>query len=414
MNQPSNDQHPDAREALYRSVEESVAAWRNRLVEASHDLHDHPELAFEETRSAERVAGLLASAGFTTRVGAYGLDTAVEAVFGTGSLTVTVCAEYDALPGIGHGCGHNIIATAGVGAAIALAGVADELDLRIKLLGTPAEEVGGGKALMLEAGAWEDATVSLMVHPGPSMSVRTSELLSQGRDRFRVTFHGHAAHAAAAPEAGINAGDAATLLQVALGLLRQQLPDRIRLSAVTLNAGDVSNVIPATATLEGEVRSIDADQQHRLKERYLACVEGAAIATGCTFEVTPVDPVYEPLVQHPFLADRYDAAIERAGREIQSMPFGGTGGSTDMGNVSQVVPSIHPAIAVIGAKGMAHTAEFAAETDTPAADEAILVAAVAMASAIIDLATDPEARADVLADQRARPVGATRKPAHPA
>jgi amidohydrolase len=199
----------------------------------------------------------------------------VEAIGGAGSMTVAVCAEYDALPGLGHACGHNIIATAGVGAAIALAGLADELDLTVKLLGTPAEELGAGKAIMLEAGAWEDSAVSVMVHPGPGVAVRTPGGVSQGRDRFRITYRGKAAHAATAPHVGVNAGNAATLLHVALGLLRQQLPDGVRLSAITLSAGEVCNVIPATAVLEGEVRSTNADELRDVRDNCMACVRAA-------------------------------------------------------------------------------------------------------------------------------------------
>jgi amidohydrolase len=314
-----------------------------------------------------------------------------------------VCAEYDALPGIGHACGHNIIATAGAGAAIALSRIADELGIRVKLLGTPAEEKGAGKAHMLEAGAWEDATVSLMVHPGPGVVVPTAGSTSQSRDRFRVEFTGRASHAAAAPTVGINAGDAATVMQVSVGLLRQHLPDTVH----------VSNIIPASAVVEAEVRSFDLAETADLKKKVLACVDGAATATGCTYAVTPVDPIYEPLVQHPFLADRFDAALEHRGRVMP--PRDGTalgGGSTDMGNVSQAVPSIHPMIGVMGSTAAPHTAAFAADAISPGADDALVDGAYALAAAIVDLATDDEARAAVLEQQRTRAPGATRRPAY--
>lgn len=400
-------------EELYRCVERVVLDWRARLVAASHDLHANPELAFEEHRSAAVVADLLRTAGFEATVGVWGLDTALEAVYGDGDLTVVVCAEYDALPGIGHACGHNIIAMAAAGAAIALAEVADELGLRVKVLGTPAEEKGGGKAHMLEAGAWEDATVSLMVHPGSGPAYPTVAHVSQSRDRFRVEFTGRASHAAAAPTGGINAGDAATVMQVSIGLLRQQLPDTVRVSAVTISAGAVSNIIPGTAVLEAEVRSFDSAETTELKKRVLACVEGAAIATGCSYAVTPADPIYQPLVQHPYLAARFDAAIERRGRVI-TPHAGGTlgGGSTDMGNVSQVVPSIHPMISVTGSSNSPHTEAFAADVVSPAADDALVDGAVALAAAVVDLVTDTEARAAVLAAQHSREPGATCRPAY--
>lgn len=406
-------ENPTTTDAAHDAVAATVEQWRDRLLAASHDLHEHPETAFAEHRSAGVVAGLLREAGFETTVGAFGLDTAVHATYGSGDLTVTVCAEYDALPGIGHACGHNIIATAGVGAALALAGLADELGLRVTLLGTPAEEVGGGKALLLEAGAWEDAAVSLMVHPGPFADVRAGAHTGQGRDRFRVTFTGRAAHAAAAPQHGVNAGHAATLLHVALGLLRQELPDGVRMAAVTLTGGDVSNIIPATAVVEGEVRSTDADELRALRKRFMDCVQAAALASGCTVEVEPVDPAYLPLAQYAPLMTGYDAALERRGRTFVEPPSGAGGGSTDMGNVSQVVPSIHPMIGVLGATGMPHTAQFASETATPAADDAVLDAAYGLACAVVDLALDPDARAAVLRARDDRPVGATRVPAHP-
>ncbi|WP_258956973.1 M20 family metallopeptidase [Rhodococcus globerulus] len=400
-------------DTLKKRVDDTILEWRDRLVDASHQLHANPELAFEEHRSAALVADILRDAGFSVDVGVWGQDTAVEAVYGSGELTVVVCAEYDALPEIGHACGHNIIATAGAGAAIALSQVADELGLRVKLLGTPAEEKGAGKAHMLEAGAWEDATVSLMVHPGPGVALRTAGYSSQSRDRFRVEFAGRASHAAAGPSFGINAGDAATVMQVAMGLLRQQLPDMTRISAVTLSGGDVSNIIPATAVVEAEVRSFDLAQTSELKKKVLACVDGAATATGCSYSVTPVDPIYEPLVQYPFLADRFDAALEQRGRVMMPIPPGmGGGGSTDMGNVSQALPSIHPLIGVMGSTSIPHTIGFAADAISPGADEAIIDGAYAMAAAIIDLATDIEARADVLEKQRNRATGATCRPAY--
>lgn len=408
---------PTAVTADIRTITDRVAAvideWAPRLIGLSHALHENPEPAFEEHASAAAVAEVLAEAGFDVERGAWGLPTALDAVYGDGDLTVTVCAEYDALPGLGHACGHNIIASAGVGAAIALSRVADELGIRVKLLGTPAEEMGGGKALMLEAGAWEDATVSIMVHPGPGITLPTKGGSSQSRDRFRVEFTGRASHAAAAPSFGINAGDAATIAQVALGLLRQQLPDGIRMSAVTISTGEVSNIIPPSAIVEAEVRSFKPGETEVLKQRALNCFAAAALATGCSYTVTPVDPVYESLVQNPYLADRFDASLLERGRALTELPPGAPlgGGSTDMGNVSLVVPSIHPMIGIAGTMAMPHTADFAAVTASPAADDAILDAAYAMASAIVELATDADARADMLRLQAERGVGATRRPA---
>ncbi|VTR78397.1 M20 family metallopeptidase [Cellulomonas hominis] len=398
----------DAAEARRRTAE-VVRHWENRLLAISHEIHAHPELAFAEHRAAELLAGALRDAGFDVTVGAFGLDTAIEATAGSGELVVAVCAEYDALPGLGHACGHNIIAAAGLGAAVALASVADEAGITVKLLGTPAEEHGGGKVLMLEAGAWEDVTLSLMVHGSPGVDLRCDDFTSQAVDRFEVVYTGRAAHAAAAPQAGINALDAATIALTSIGLLRQQLPGTVRTAAVLTSGGEVTNIIPARTVLQAEVRSFDLDELRDAKRRVLACFEAGAVASGCTWEQRRTEPRYDPLRQDPFLAQAWNAALADLGRPTVTFT-GAAGGSTDMGNVSQVVPSIHPAIAVHGSTAAPHTVGFAADAVSPAADAAVLDAATALAWAACAAALTPEARADLLARQAARPAGATTTP----
>lgn len=398
----------DAAEARSRTAA-VVRRWEDRLVAISHEIHAHPETAFAEHRAAGLLADALRDAGFAVTVGAFGLDTAIEATAGSGDFVVAVCAEYDALPGLGHACGHNIIAAAGLGAAVALAAVADDAGLTVKLLGTPAEEHGGGKVRMLEAGAWEDATVSLMVHGAPGVDVRCDDFATQAVDRFEVVYTGRAAHAAAAPQAGVNALDAATIALTSIGLLRQQLPTTVRTAAVVTSGGEVTNIIPARTVVQAEVRSFDLDELQDAKRRVLACFEAGALASGCTWEQRRTEPRYDPLRQDPFLAQAWNTALADLGRPTVTLA-GAAGGSTDMGNVSQVVPSIHPAIAVHGSTAAPHTTGFAADAVSPAADAAVLDAATGLAWAACAAALSPEARADLLARQAARPAGATTTP----
>jgi amidohydrolase len=398
----------DLAEAKQRSAD-AVHGWEQRLVQISHEIHDDPEIAFEEVRAANILAAALRDAGFTATVGAFGVDTAIDARFGSGEFVVTICAEYDALPVIGHACGHNVIAAAGLGAAIALAAIADDAGLTVKLLGTPAEEHGGGKVLMLEGGAWEDATVSLMVHGTPGIDVRCESFVAQAVDRFQVTYTGRPAHAAAAPHEGVNALDAATVALMAIGLLRQQLPGTVRTAAVITKGGEVTNIIPARTVLQAEVRSFDLDELTDAKRRVMACFEAGALASGCSWEQVRTEPRYDPLVQEPLLAEAWNDALIELGREPIAFS-GAAGGSTDMGNVSQVVPSIHPGIAIIGSTSAPHTEGFAADAATPAADQAVIDSAIGLAWAAATAALIPESRSELLARQASRPVGATTHP----
>jgi amidohydrolase len=392
--------------ALRSTIQQTVGQWHDRLVTLSHAIHDHPETAFEEHHAADLVARALGQAGFDTSVGVYGLPTAVEATYGSGDFTVVLCAEYDALPGIGHACGHNIIATAGVGAAIALAAVAERAGIRVKLLGTPAEEHGGGKVLMLQRGAWEDATISLMVHGSPGVDLACGDFTSQAVDRFDITYEGRPAHAAAAPHAGINAADAATVALVAIGLLRQQLAGTVRVAAFVADGGEVTNIIPARTVVKAEVRSFDLGELNDAKRRVLACFEAGATASGCTWSAERTQPRYANLVQEPMLSGVWNEALAELGRPTVPMQ-GLTGGSTDMGNVSHVVPSIHPAIAVHGSVAPPHTREFATDARTPEADQAAVDAAIALAWTALDAAVDPEKRTELLQRQSHRVPGAT-------
>ncbi|MFF1357786.1 M20 family metallopeptidase [Streptomyces sp. NPDC058297] len=386
------------------SLRDRVAArldeYKDRLLELSHELHADPETSFDEVRAAGRLGALLEDAGFTVERGVCDLPTALTATYGSGDLTVGVCAEYDALPQIGHACGHNIICAAGAGAAIALAAAADELGFRVKLLGTPAEEEGGGKVLMLERGAFDDVTVAMMVHPAP-VDVVDPRGSSNAVARFEVTFTGRASHAAAAPEGGLNAADAAVVAQVAVGQLRQQLRDGYRVAGIVRHGGERTNIIPERTALEYEVRTPTGEELAELRERVLNCFRGAALATGTTMEVRRIQPDYLDLCHDPSLMDAYARNLRATGREVPEpgpSPVG-TGGSTDMGNITHAMPAIHPAIGVLGAQGMPHTRQFAEEVSGSGADETVLDGALAMAWTGLDLAAAPQWRSRCVASR---------------
>ena len=392
--------------ALKDTAAQVLRNHEDELLGLSHRIHGTPEIAFEEHQAATLVGDALRRAGFDTTVGVYGLDTAVEAIYGSGDLTVAICAEYDALPEVGHACGHNMIAAAGVGAALALAAVADEAGLRVKLLGTPAEEHGGGKIPMLEAGAWDDAALSLMVHGASGTDMPCASLWMQAVDRFEVTFTGRAAHAAGAPEHGINAGAAATIALNAIGLVRQQFRAKTRVNAFVSHGGEVTNIIPARTVVQVEVRAPEIEEWREVKTRVLACFEAGARATGCEWTYTTTEPPYAPMIQNPLLADIWDRNLQATGRELTSASLGG--GSSDMGNVSQVVPSIHPTVAVLGSTAIPHNSDFADAAASPAADAAVLDGATALAWTVLDIALDAEVRGELLRLQAERPKGSTR------
>lgn len=382
---PPSPSHPVAAGAR-DTVIASRANWEAEVLALSAEIHQHPELAFAEHHASAQVARTLRNAGFAAHTGAFGLDTAVEATFGEGDITVAICAEYDALPGLGHACGHNVIAAAGVGAAIALSRVADDLGIRVKLLGTPAEEHGGGKILMLEAGAWGDVDLSLMVHGGPGDDLHCADVRTQAVARFDMSFQGHPGHAGAPSPDGVNAANAATIGLVAMGLLRQHLPDGVRANAFVSRGGEATNIIPSSTRVRAEVRADTVEAVEAAQRRILACFEGGAIATGCTWEWEHAEPTYAHVVQNPVLARAWDRNLLALGRSPRPHT-GAPGGSTDMGNVSHVVPSIHPLIAIEGCSSAPHTPEFADDAIGAAAGAAIVDGALAMALTVVDAVT---------------------------
>ncbi|GAA3853685.1 M20 family metallopeptidase [Amycolatopsis tucumanensis] len=367
------------------AARETVTRHADDLVRLSERLHADPETAWEEHRAAAMVPELLDRAGFDVTPHYLGLDTAFHARFGSGPTRIALCAEYDALPGLGHACGHNLIAASSVGAALGLAAVADDAGLTVEVYGTPAEEGGGGKIEMLDRGAFTGADLAMMVHPAP---VDVAEARPFAVSHSKITYTGKSAHAAAYPEAGINAADAFTVAQVAIGLLRQQLPSSARVHGVVTHAGDAPNAIPEHATGRWYVRAETLAELAELEPRVMRAFEAGALATGCELSVEPESKPYaEFRADEAALAD-YRANAVALGREFA--PPGTAArmnrASTDMGNVSQVVPAIHPYIGIGSLPATNHQREFAAFCVGETARRALLDGAVALAWTGIDRA----------------------------
>ena len=376
-----------AQESLKGGAAESVSADADRLVRLSEQLHAHPETAWEEHRSARWVADTLDEVGFSVTPEYLGLDTAFLATFGDGPFRLGLCAEYDALPGLGHACGHNLISAISVGAARALAPLADTAGLTIEVYGTPAEEGGGGKIELLERGAFAGLDLAMMVHPAP-VDVAEAEPLAVSHSH--VTYRGKSAHAAAYPEQGVNAADAFTIAQVAVGLLRQQLPATVRVHGVMTNGGEAPNAIPARTEGRWYVRAESLAQLSEAESRVWRCFEAGAVATGATLEVVPESKPYAEFRTYEPALRAYVGNAERIGRVFDngSPARRMNRASTDMGNVSQSVPAIHPYVGIGSLPALNHQPEFAAHCVGGNAEKALLDSATALAWTALDVAAD--------------------------
>lgn len=374
------------------------------LVELSHSLHSEPELAFEEHRSAAKVSELLAGYGFEVTPAVADLPTAFTAVYGSGDLVVGLCAEYDALPGMGHACGHNMIAAMTVGAARGLAEIADDLGITVLVLGTPAEETGGGKIVMADAGVFDRVAMSMMVHPGRADEIAASSLALAD---LAIRYTGLESHAAAAPERGRNAADALTVAQVSLGLLRQHLKSGQQLHGIVSDGGRAPNIVAGHTELLYYLRARDQLSLDDLRERAEGCFAAGAMATGCSYEVATVSPTYLELQQDARLLSAYREAIVDLGRPM--VPTGLEGvrplGSTDMGNVSHLMPVIHPLIGIDSGGAGTHEIEFAAAAASESADRAVVDGAVALAATAVHAALDPVLRDELLQAHEQRTGG---------
>ena len=367
-----------------QAARDAVGSNERSLIDLSHRVHAHPELKFEETQSSAWTAGVLSDAGLTVDAGICDLPTAFSCRIGTGSLHLAICAEYDALPGIGHACGHNIIAATAVCAALALAALVDDLDLTVSIIGTPAEEGGGGKVFLLQRGAFEGVHAAMMVHPAPyeDLTPRCSAV-----DHFGVEYTGRPSHASAAPELGINTADAMTVAQVAIGLLRQHLRPGEQVHGIVTRGGDVANIVPAHAEGLWMVRAPTIEDLEVTRPRVTHCFQAGALATGATLAIEDVSPAYAHVDHDQDMVASYREnaiALGRVPDDEHEVTF-----STDMGNVSLEIPSIHPCIGIESGGAFNHQPEFAAACINASADRAVLEGSLAMAWTAIDLATGP-------------------------
>jgi amidohydrolase len=347
-------------------------------------MYENPELAFQEFESSRRLSEVLAAHGFAVSYPAYGLDTSFEANVGTTGPRVVICAEYDALPGVGHACGHNIIATAAVGAGIAVAAMADELGIRLTVLGTPAEEGGGGKVDLIDAGAFDDCAAAMMVHPSPRDMLDPAFLAINS---YVVEYYGKESHASFSPQVGINALDAAVQAYNNVSTLRQHFLPTDRVHGMIRNGGEAPNIIPAYTKSQWIIRAATGERLKVLTSRVISCFEAAATATGCRVEITPNSHTYIDMVNNPVMTALYGANSEVLGRTMPTRAGSGetSAASSDMGNVSHLVPSIHPGIG-IETDAVNHQPEFAAATITASGHRALRDGAVTMAHTIIDMA----------------------------
>ncbi|RIK11232.1 MAG: amidohydrolase [Acidobacteria bacterium] len=386
------------------ALQKRIAELAPLLVEVSHEIHANPELGYEEHKAAALLARVMEEHGLEVQRGVADLETAFTASAGVGSPHIALCAEYDALPGIGHACGHNIIAAAALGAGIALSERASALGFRVSIVGTPAEEGGAGKAVLAEAGIFDGVDAAMMVHPAP-IDITEPPMLAVAQ--YRITYRGRTSHASAAPELGINALDAMHIAYTAISCLRQQTAPTDRIHGVINRGGDVPNVIPEKTRATYYVRSKTASELKTLAKRVEACFEAGAIATGCELEIDSDPNVYHEVIHNMAIANAFRANLEALGRVPlpRNLVDPKHAGSTDMGNLSYLVPSIHPMIGINSLPAVNHQPEFAQHCVSEAGDKAVVDGATALAWTTLDLALDTSLM-NAAADEFAKVIGA--------
>lgn len=367
----------------------AVQAAKGELRDLSDKIWRNPELGFQEHKAHELLTGFLDGRGFKVERGFSGLQTAFRATFGEGRPNVCVICEYDALPDIGHACGHNLIAEAGVAAGLGVKAALESKEAPVGMLtvmGTPAEEGGGGKITLIDRGAFSDVDVAMMVHPAPYSVARPGFIAVSCHI---ASFTGKASHAATHPWEGINALDGVVMAYNSISALRQQMKPDWRVHMIITNGGSAGNVIPDKAAMEIWVRAPTTEDLKTLTSKVESCVEAAALATGCQHSFTLSGNVFENLESNCTLAQLFGTNLRGKGF-TEFLDSHNTAGSTDMGNVSHTVPSIHPMFK-IGTGEVYHTRDFAAVTNTPASHDATLLFAEAMAHTCIDILTDKTA-----------------------
>ncbi|MDP2675960.1 MAG: M20 family metallopeptidase [Dehalococcoidia bacterium] len=371
----------DTKEQARRGVADAA----DELIDVSKRIHANPELAMKEREASALLADRLEAHGFRVQRGISWLQTAFSATWGEGPVTIAYLLEYDALPEIGHACGHNLIATAGLGAAYGLKAALSPDEVSLVVLGTPAEEGGGGKILLLEAGAFEGVDVALMAHPSP---VDIDMPPMYGVYDVEVEYHGQSAHASFAPEMGINALDGLVTAYQAIAQLRQHIRRDARIHGIITYGGSAPNVVPDRATAQFLVRALRPSYLDELKEKVQRCFEAGAAASGATVDIRWAPFSYAPMRNNTPLAATYRANAESLGRTFIDARLDSTG-SSDMGNISQAMPSIHPMFGV-GAMAFNHTPAFTNVCATDAAHASMVQVAQALAMTGVDVVRDPE------------------------
>lgn len=377
---------------LKASVIAKVEAQRQQLRNLSLKIHSNPELGFKEVKAAAWLARYLEKNGFAVERGICELETAFRASYGEGKPAIALLAEYDALPHLGHACGHNLIAGGSVGAAVAAKAAIDQFSGSVQVIGTPAEELYGGKVIMAERGAFDSLDLAMMVHPGSHNAAVTPALACIA---LEVEFFGRSAHAAGHPEAGINALEAMLLSFAAINSLRQHIKDKARIHGIITDGGEAANVVPDHSAGNFLVRAEDDAYLDELKEKVLDCFVGGATATGARLEYRWGKTRYAPMHNNLTLARLFKQNMQSLGRRMPLSDPDRAFGSTDMGNISQIVPGIHPGVAIVSPGVGNHSPEFALAACSDAGIEGMLDAAKAMAMTIVDLIASPEAVAQV-------------------
>ena len=375
----------------YTAIEQKVGEERTKLVEIARAIHGRPELGGQEFFAAELITGYLEEKGFKVWRGLGGLKTAFMASYGDAGYHVGFCSEYDALPDIGHGCGHNLIAVAGVAAGVALAAAIKDQPGRVSIIGTPDEEDHGGKVDLVRAGVFDDIDAAMMFHPGCSNNFHVESLAC--RD-FRFIFHGRSAHASSEPWEGQNALDAVIQTFNGINALRQHIKDDARVHGIITEGGLAPNVVPDRAAADFIIRSRDSSYLNEVVEKVIACARGAATITGTTVEVIESGYPYDAMISNRVMADLFAESLKEAGYAVDS-PHQEGRGSIDMGNVSLVTPAIHPVVAITDQWVPGHTHEFTALCGTDEAYEIMLTVGQAMAITGLKAIKDPGLQAKI-------------------
>lgn len=372
---------------MKQQVISRIEAREKELWEIATRLYENPEVAFQEHVSSALLRNFLREVGFDVTLGIGGLETAFKAVFKQGKQAPTIAflAEYDALPVIGHACGHNLIAAAAIGAGLGMMAVLDAAPGQIVIFGTPAEEGGGGKRIMVDAGVFEGIDAAMMFHPASKNMVSRGSLASA---RLDIEFFGQTAHAAASPQEGINALDAMILTFNSVNAIRQHLEIKDRIAGIITHGGDAANIIPGYTAAQFSVRGESEKRRDEVMEKVILCAQAAGIATGCEMKHES-QPGYSEIIPNPTLASLFKANLETLGRSVSDPEPNERMGSTDMGNVSRVVPAIHPYLETVPITIAGHTVEFRETCMSQSGRQSLMDAAKAMAMTAVDLLIEP-------------------------